>query len=50
MLGMVRDSDVSIPRVGTGRSGNRPLDRVGSRSGIATGNLQLVVKHAEEVF
>ena len=30
-----KTSDVSIPRVGSGRSGNRPLGRVGSGSGIA---------------
>ena len=29
------NSDVSIPRVGSGRSGKRPSGRVGSRSGIA---------------
>ena len=28
-------SDVSIPYVGLGRSGNRPSDRVDSGSGIA---------------
>ena len=32
---VVTYSDVSIPRVGSGRSGNRPSGRVGSGSGIA---------------
>ena len=31
----IQSSDVSIPRVGSGRSGSRPSGRVGSGSGIA---------------
>ena len=35
LLHIIKFSDVSIPRVGSGRSGNRPSGRVGYGSGIA---------------